>query len=46
MLKEGNKMKKYNSPELEIIELEAEDIITISVGNGPVEGGEDGWMDI
>ena len=39
-------MKKYNSPELEIIALEAEDIITPSVGTGPVEGGDDGWIDI
>lgn len=39
-------MKKYNAPEIEIIELEAEDIITLSVGSGPVEGGDDGWIDI
>jgi len=40
-------MKKfYNAPDFEVAEFEVEDIITISVGNGPVEGGEDGWMDI
>lgn len=38
--------KPYSSPNFYISEYEVEDIITISIGTGPVEGGEDGWVDI
>lgn len=39
--------KNYNAPDFEVAEFEVEDIITLSVGNGPVEGGDGGdWMDI
>ena len=33
-------MKKYTAPELEIMEFELEDVITLSIGEGDVE---DGW---
>ncbi len=36
----------YNAPDFEVTVYEVEDIITISVGTGPVEGGEGGWLDI
>jgi hypothetical protein len=38
--------KNYNAPDFEVAEFEVEDIITLSVGTGPVEGGDDGWTDI
>ncbi len=36
----------YNAPDFEVTVYEVEDIITISVGTGPVEGGAGGWLDI
>lgn len=39
-------MKKYSTPDFEITAFDAEDVLTISVGTGPVEGGEGGWLDI
>ena len=33
-------MKKYTAPELEIMEFELEDVLTLSIGVGDVE---DGW---
>lgn len=36
----------YTAPDFEISLYEVEDVITLSIGNGPVEGGDDGWMDI
>lgn len=36
----------YTAPELEVSVYEADDIITISVGTNPVEGGDEGWIDI
>jgi hypothetical protein len=38
--------KNYNAPDFEVTEFEVEDIITLSVGTAPVEGGDDGWTDI
>lgn len=40
-------MKKiYTAPDFEISLHEVEDVTTVSVGTGPVEGGGDGWVDI
>lgn len=40
-------MKKiYLNPDFYISEYVIEDIITISIGTGPVEGGDEGWVDI
>lgn len=39
-------MKDYRAPDFELSVLESEDLVTISVGTGPVEGGEGGWLDI
>ena len=32
-------MKKYTAPELEIMELELEDVLTLSRGNGNIDEG-------
>ena len=39
-------MREYITPDFEISAFDAEDVLTISVGTGPVEGGEGGWLDI
>lgn len=36
----------YTAPDFEVSVYEVEDIITLSVGAGPVEGGDSGWIDI
>lgn len=36
----------YTTPDFDVSLYDVEDIITISVGTGPVEGGDDGWVDI
>lgn len=37
-------MKKYTAPELEIMEFELEDVLTVSLGNKPWEEEEgNGW---
>ncbi len=36
----------YGAPDFDVSVYEVEDIITISVGTGPVEGGDEGWMDL
>ncbi len=33
-------MKKYTAPELEIMEFELEDVLTLSIGTGDIN---DGW---
>lgn len=38
--------KTYNAPDFDVAQFETEDIITISVGTGPVEGGGDGWINL
>ena len=36
----------YESPNFDVSVYDVEDIIAVSVGTGPVEGGDDGWLDI
>lgn len=37
-------MKKYTAPELEIMEFELEDVLTVSLGDGSeLPGADDGW---
>ena len=40
--------RAYIAPDFDVTRYDVEDVLTISVGTGPVEGGnsEDGWMDI
>ena len=38
--------QKYITPNFDFSAFETEDILTISIGAGPVEGGDDGWLDI
>ncbi len=38
--------KSYTAPDFEISAYDLDDVLTISVGTGPVEGGDDGWLDI
>ena len=35
----------YTAPEFDVSLYDVEDIITLSVGTGPVEGGDDRWME-
>lgn len=39
-------METYIAPDFDVTLYDVEDVLTISVGSGPVEGGDDGWMDI
>lgn len=34
----------YSTPDFDVSLYDVEDIITISVGPGPVEGGDNGWL--
>lgn len=37
----------YTAPEFDVSLYDVEDIITLSVGGGPIEGGgDDGWIEI
>ncbi len=36
----------YETPDFDVSVYDVEDIITISVGPGSVEGGSDGWIEI
>ena len=36
----------YTTPDFDVSLYDVEDIITISVGPGPGEGGDQGWMPI
>lgn len=37
----------YSAPDFDVSVYEVEDVITLSVGTGPVEGGgNDGWIDV
>lgn len=38
--------KNYTMPDFDISAYDLNDIITISVGSGPVEGGDNGWIEI
>ena len=35
----------YETPDFDVSVYDVEDIITGSVGTGPVEGGDDGWIE-
>lgn len=34
----------YTAPEFDVSLYDVDDVITLSVGTGAVEGGDDGWM--
>lgn len=36
----------YTAPEFEVSLFDVDDVITLSVGTGPIEGGNDGWMEV
>lgn len=36
----------YTAPEFDVSVYDVDDIITLSIGTGPVEGGNDGWVEI
>lgn len=36
----------YAAPDFDVAEYDVDDIITISIGTGPVEGGDEGWIEI
>lgn len=36
-------MKKYSTPNFDITIYEIEDIITLSIGTGAPDGGDEGW---
>ena len=36
----------YSAPDFDVSVYEVEDVITVSVGTRPVEGGNDGWIDV
>lgn len=36
----------YTAPEFDVSLYDVDDVITLSVGTGAVEGGNDGWMEI
>ncbi len=36
----------YTAPEFEVSLFDVDDVITLSVGTGPIDGGSDGWMDV
>ena len=36
----------YTAPAFDVSVYDVDDIITLSIGTDPVEGGEDGWMPI
>ena len=36
----------YQTPDFDVSAYELDDIITISIGTGPVEGGDSGWVEI
>ena len=36
----------YQTPDFDVSAYELDDIITISIGTGPVERGDSGWVEI
>lgn len=36
----------YTAPEFDVSVYDVDDIITLSIGTGPVEGGNEGWVEI
>lgn len=35
----------YTAPEFDVSLYDVDDVITLSVGPNPMEGGDDGWVD-
>ena len=36
----------YTAPAFDVSVYDVDDIITLSIGTGPVEGGNEGWVEI
>lgn len=36
----------YTAPEFDVSVYDVDDIITLSIGTGPVDGGDEGWVQI
>ncbi len=36
----------YSAPDFDVSVYEVEDVITLSIGTGPVDGGDSGWIDV
>ena len=36
----------YTAPAFDVSVYDVDDIITLSFGSGPVDGGDDGWVEI
>lgn len=36
----------YTAPAFDVSVYDVDDIITLSIGSGPVDGGNDGWVEI
>lgn len=36
----------YTAPAFDVSVYDVDDIITLSIGTGPVEGGDEGWVEI
>lgn len=36
---------KYVAPDFDVTIFEIEDVITVSIGNGPIDGGDNNWLD-
>ncbi len=36
----------YSAPDFDVSVYEVEDVITLSIGTGPVDGGDQGWIDV
>lgn len=36
----------YTAPAFDVSVYDVDDIITLSIGTGPVDGGDDGWVEI
>ncbi len=36
----------YTAPAFDVSVYDVDDIITLSIGTGPVDGGDEGWVEI
>ncbi len=36
----------YTAPEFDVSLYDVDDVITVSVGEGPIEGGNQGWWEV
>ncbi len=36
----------YTAPAFDVSVYDVDDIITLSIGSGPVDGGDEGWVEI